>query len=117
MSGTAKGGKKGAAKILARDPDFYKKIGAKGGKKGTTGGFAAGEAGRERARVAGAKGGSISRRGKKEEIHTALPGTYAADLVRDEEINEVAEQLTKDVMSFEQPKRPSFLDRFKKERV
>lgn len=35
MSGSSAGGKKGAAKILARDPDFYKRIGAKGGKKGT----------------------------------------------------------------------------------
>lgn len=35
---------------------------AKGGKLGTTGGFAAN---RELARIAGAKGGTISRRGKK----------------------------------------------------
>lgn len=32
MSGTIKGGKQGAAKLLARDPDFFKKIGAKGGR-------------------------------------------------------------------------------------
>ena len=41
--------------------DFYAKIGAKGGKKGKTGGFAAN---RELARIAGAKGGRISRRSK-----------------------------------------------------
>lgn len=35
---------------------------AKGGRNGNTGGFAAN---RELARIAGAKGGSISRRGKK----------------------------------------------------
>lgn len=40
---------------------LYSKIGAKGGKKGRTGGF---YANRELARIAGAKGGSISRRGK-----------------------------------------------------
>ena len=62
MSGTVSGGKKAAAKNLARDPDFYKKIGAKGGRNGTTGGFAAN---RELARIAGAKGGRISRRRKK----------------------------------------------------
>jgi len=39
--------------------DFYAKIGASGGKKGTTGGFFAN---RELARAAGAKGGRISRR-------------------------------------------------------
>ena len=32
MAGTIKGGKTGAAKILARDPDFFKRIGARGGK-------------------------------------------------------------------------------------
>lgn len=62
MSGTVSGGKKAAAKNLARDPDFYKKIGAIGGKNGTTGGFAAN---RELARIAGAKGGRISRKRKK----------------------------------------------------
>ena len=45
--------------------DFYKTIGAKGGSMGHTGGFAAGEAGRERARIFGAIGGTISRRTKK----------------------------------------------------
>ncbi|QEX10927.1 hypothetical protein F6X56_14990 [Rhodococcus erythropolis] len=38
-------------------------IGAKGGRLGTTGGFAAD---RKLARIAGAKGGRISKRGKKE---------------------------------------------------
>ena len=42
--------------------DFYSKIGSIGGKKGHTGGFAAN---RELARIAGAKGGRISRRTKK----------------------------------------------------
>lgn len=42
MAGTIEGGKKAAAKNLANDPKFYHKIGAKGGRNGTTGGFAAG---------------------------------------------------------------------------
>lgn len=62
MAGTVAGGKKAAATNIARyGKDFYKIQGAKGGSKGTTGGFAAN---RELARIAGAKGGRISRRGK-----------------------------------------------------
>lgn len=60
MAGTKAGGLKAAAKNLARDPDFYAKIGKIGGRIGTTGGFAAN---RELARIAGQKGGQISRRG------------------------------------------------------
>ena len=41
MAGTKAGGLKAAKKNLARDPNFYAKIGAKGGKNGKTGGFAA----------------------------------------------------------------------------
>lgn len=62
MAGTKAGGKKAAAKNLAKDPNFYAKIGAKGGRNSRTGGFAANP---ELARIAGAKGGSISRRRKK----------------------------------------------------
>ena len=61
MAGTKIGGQKAAAKNLAKDPFFYAKIGAKGGHNGTTGGFAANP---ELARIAGAKGGRISRRKK-----------------------------------------------------
>jgi uncharacterized protein len=70
MAGTKAGGKKAAAKNLAKDPNFYAKIGAKGGKNGRTGGFASsvvgedGLTGAERARIAGARGGRISRRTK-----------------------------------------------------
>lgn len=60
MSQTKEGG------VKARDTnykkygeDFYKKIGAMGGKNGRTGGF---YANRELARIAGKKGGSVSRR-------------------------------------------------------
>lgn len=74
MAGSSIGGKKTALKNLARDPDFYKKIGRIGGRNGTTGGFASdlvgedGLTGLERAKIAGRKGGTISRRGKKNEI-------------------------------------------------
>ena len=65
MAGTEKGGKE-AAKTNKKKygPDFYAKIGAKGGTRGHTGGFAAGKEGRERARKFGAIGGRLSRRGK-----------------------------------------------------
>lgn len=63
MAGTVTGGKKAAAKNLAKDPNFYAKIGKKGGERGHTGGFAANP---ELARIAGAKGGRISRRRKTE---------------------------------------------------
>lgn len=62
MSGTKAGGLKARDRNLARDPDFYAKIGKKGGESGRTGGFAAN---RELARIAGAKGGRKSRRGSK----------------------------------------------------
>lgn len=61
MAGTKAGGLKAAAKNLQKDPNFYAKIGAKGGRNGKTGGFAANP---ELARIAGAKGGRISRRKK-----------------------------------------------------
>jgi uncharacterized protein len=48
--------------------DYYQRIGAMGGKNGHTGGFAAGEEGRARARKYGAIGGSISRRPKRSKV-------------------------------------------------
>lgn len=63
MAGTSAGGKAAANTNKAKyGADFYAKIGAKGGKLGKTGGFFAN---RDLARTAGAKGGRISRRGKK----------------------------------------------------
>jgi general stress protein YciG len=63
MAGTIAGGKAAASTNKTRyGTDFYAKIGAKGGKKGKTGGFFAN---RELARIAGSKGGRISRRTKK----------------------------------------------------
>jgi len=62
MSGTKEGAKKAAATNKARHgADFYVQIGRKGGVNGHTGGF---YANRELARIAGAIGGRVSRRGK-----------------------------------------------------
>lgn len=90
MSGTKAGGRKAAAKNLAKDPNFYSKIGAKGGRNGRTGGFAAytvchcnvikGE--HHLAQCSGYKGGVISRRSKMEEVDneqgtSGLPTTHS----------------------------------------
>lgn len=71
MAGTHVGGAKAASTNKTKyGADFYAMIGAKGGKRGKTGGFASdkpgkdGLTGRERARIAGSRGGRISRRTK-----------------------------------------------------
>ena len=62
MAGTKLGGVKAANTNKAKyGKDFYAEIGRKGGRNGRTGGFAAN---RELAKIAGAKGGRISKRGK-----------------------------------------------------
>lgn len=62
MAGTKTGGKNAAATNKLRyGSDFYSKIGAKGGKNGTTGGF---YANRELARRAGKLGGRLPKRGE-----------------------------------------------------
>lgn len=70
MSGTKIGGMRARqTNYLRHGLDFYSNIGRIGGKKGRTGGFASdvvgedGLTGRERARIAGAKGGRKSKRG------------------------------------------------------
>ena len=72
MAGTKAGGLKAAQKNMANDPDFYRRIGSIGGKNGNTGGSAAD---RELARRAGAKGGRVSKRGKKKVIMMTDPDT------------------------------------------
>jgi general stress protein YciG len=69
MAGTIEGGRKAAiTNRLKHGDDFYSRIGHKGGSKSNNGGFASdkigkdGLTGRERAKVVGAKGGSISSR-------------------------------------------------------
>lgn len=67
MAGTKAGARKAAATNKKRYGDnFYAVIGRKGGQNGTTGGFAANP---ELARIAGAKGGRISRRGPAKKAH------------------------------------------------
>jgi general stress protein YciG len=62
MAGTKRGGAAAAKTNKAKyGKDFYARIGAMGGKLGTTGGF---YANRDLAREAGQKGGRVSRRGK-----------------------------------------------------
>lgn len=61
MSGTKVGAKKAALTNLAKDPDFFRKIGRIGGKNGHTGGFASMT--HEQVSECGRKGGRISRRG------------------------------------------------------
>lgn len=64
MSGTKLGGRKAAETNKARyGDDFYCKIGYVGGKKSRGGGFAANP---ELAKIAGRKGGKISKRTKKQ---------------------------------------------------
>jgi len=70
VSGTKEGGKKTRDKNLARDPDFYRKIGAKGGKISRTGGFAYAnkyldESAPGHPHQAGRKGGRISKKPKE----------------------------------------------------
>lgn len=69
MSGTKIGGIRAAATNKKRHgEDFYARIGGKGGRNGKTGGFASlvigadGLTGPQRAKIAGRKGGTISRR-------------------------------------------------------
>lgn len=73
MAGTKDGGQRAATTNKQKHgADFYARIGAMGGKKGRTGGFASGKVGtdgktgRERAVEAGRTGGRISRKAKKQ---------------------------------------------------
>lgn len=74
MSGTVEGGRKAYLKNTQRHgQDFYARIGQMGGRRSCNGGFASdkvgadGLTGRQRARVAGSKGGKISRRGSRKD--------------------------------------------------
>lgn len=63
MAGTKEGGKKASiTNKLRHGSDYYAKIGQMGGRNGHTGGFASNP---ELAKIAGAKGGRLSRRHKR----------------------------------------------------
>lgn len=71
MAGTNKGGYRAANTIrLRHGRDFYVHIGRLGGTKSRNGGFASAKVGKDgltgsqRAKLAGARGGAVSRRGK-----------------------------------------------------
>lgn len=84
MPGTINGGKKAAETNKKKyGKDFYARIGAAGGKKGTTGGFAAN---RDLARLAGAKGGRISRRRKAVEVVEVAVKTEATAPVSQDDV-------------------------------
>lgn len=53
-----------AQRMVEKDPDYFKKLGHKGGKNSHTGGFAANP---ELARIVGRKGGLAPKRRKKME--------------------------------------------------
>ena len=81
MSGTKAGGKKAAATNKSRyGKNWYATIGAKGGKNGHTGGFAANP---ELARIAGRRGGMISSRAKHPE----------SIITRRNEVNEMLKEM------------------------
>ena len=84
MSGTVKGGKKAAKTNIKRHgKDYYANIGRKGGRASGSGGFASNKIGRDgltgvqRAKIAGAKGGHISKR-KPATIEDIAKRTQAA---------------------------------------
>lgn len=73
MTGTYAGGIKARDKNLARDPDHYKKMGAKGGRNGHTGGFAANP---ELARIAGRQGALKAWTPERRQAHSELMRQY-----------------------------------------
>ncbi|RKV91609.1 MAG: hypothetical protein D8G53_15260 [Candidatus Saccharimonas sp.] len=68
MVATRAGGLKARDKNLARNPNFYREIGRRGGSVGGKKGFALNP---EMARICGAKGGSISKRRPKQDTELA----------------------------------------------
>ena len=86
MSGTLEGGRKAAATNKAKyGKEFYANIGRKGGRNGHAGGFASlkvgkdGLTGAERAKLAGAKGGKLGKRGPAKRGGKVLNANYTKD--------------------------------------
>lgn len=68
-AGTRSGGLKARDANLAKNPNFYREIGRKGGRNGNTGGFAYAAAHGLNWHVeAGRKGGTISRRNRTKQV-------------------------------------------------
>lgn len=90
MSGTKLGGMKARNTNIERyGKDFYKKIGAIGGRNGHTGGFAANP---ELARLAGKKGGHMSSRAG---IKNGVGKKNVADIEKAEKILEEEQEAIK----------------------
>ncbi len=88
MSGTKAGGAKAALTNKTKDPDFYKRIGSKGGKAGT--GHAFGH-GKVDPHEAGKVGGTISKRGRSKD--TIFTGEFPKEVQSiDEELASVLEE-------------------------
>jgi hypothetical protein len=66
MAGSVEGARKAAEKMKQLyGADYFVRCGRLGGRVSRGGGFGQGERGRELARIAGAKGGRISKRTKR----------------------------------------------------
>lgn len=90
MAGTKEGGIKTAKTIKTKyGSDYYKTIGSKGGKLGTTGGF---YADRELASRAGKKGGKKSKRGPSKKPAKTTKTTYREHVTNHTTIDDVMEQ-------------------------
>lgn len=90
MAGTKEGAAKTRAAIYEKyGADFYRRVGRIGGQNGHSGGFAAN---RELARIAGQKGGRISRRGKTPKAPEFAKGSKYSQA----EIKLALEQFAKD---------------------
>lgn len=92
MPGTIEGGRKAAATNKAKYGDeFYSSIGRKGGKRSSTGGFASlkvgkdGLTGAERAKLAGAKGGKLGKRGPAKRFSADKIAKIKEELAEEEE--------------------------------
>jgi general stress protein YciG len=98
MSGTVEGGQAAAKKNKKKyGADFYKRIGAKGGLRGRTGGFFQN---RELARQAGKIGGTVSRRGKvplteEERKHAELVKLEVMEQLNQSKLKKLRNQIEK----------------------
>jgi general stress protein YciG len=98
MAGTLEGGRKAAATNKAKyGKDFYRNLGRIGGHNGHSGGFASNP---ELAKLAGAKGGKISRRGKAKSTPAK---SEAARLKRITKIEEKIDEFYKRLYEINKP--------------
>lgn len=111
MAGTAVGGKKAAATIKNRDPDFYAKIGSEGGKKKVPKGFA--RMTPEKRSAAGKVGGAKSRRTRRIDTSQQNATTDSSSDSSTTKPGQKPANDTKQANVKPSPKMSSFLGRFK----